>query len=158
MKTKTPFLPIVSVLIAIVGLAGWEATHSQYVIAAPLFSPGCRTTTGTDSIAVDVKDALVYLVETSAITDPMTDTALAAYGVLRVPSSQIAIVSDTTTCRRAADAYSVAIGIPDENRLVHAIKAGTRYVVIDPSYTPSVYKTGITFDSSFTQVISKFAY
>jgi hypothetical protein len=75
-----------------------------------------------------------------------------------VVTSQIAIVADTTTCRRAANAYSTAVAIPDENRLVHTVRAGIRYVVIDPTHHSGDYRVGVTFDSSFTQILSKFAY
>ena len=67
-------------------------------------------------------------------TDSLSNKILSSRGVVRVLTGEIVIVSDTTTCRRATDAYSTAIQIPSNNRLVYAVRAGVRYLVIDPSY------------------------
>jgi hypothetical protein len=106
-------------------------------------------------LRIDFEDELIALMGRS---DALADTILLAEGVSRVGTSQIAIIADTTSCRRAADAYSSAVAIPDSNRMVHTIKVGIRYVVIDPSHYAGSYKVGVTFDSSFTQTLSKFAY
>ena len=98
------------------------------------------------------------LVRLMGRTDSLSNKILFSRGVARVPTTQIHIVSDTTTCRRAADAYSAAIHVPSGNRTVYAVRAGIRYVVIDPSYKVGEWKLAITFDSSFTEVKAKFGY
>lgn len=156
MNAKKFLLSFLGTVVTLAFLAGWEASTPVVGRASMLTGPGCRS--ASDSFVIDLKDELIDLVQTAPTTDFFSDTVLAVYGVARVAASQIAIVSDSTTCSRAANAYSNAISVSDPNRLVHAIKAGIRYVVIDPSYTPSPYKIGITFDSSFTQTIATFAY
>lgn len=116
------------------------------------FVAGCLV---PDSTVIRLRDGLVTLMGRSGA---LADTMLSVKGVVRVATSQISIVSDTTVCRRAANAYSYAIAATDSNRSVHAVKAGIRYVVLDPSITGGEYKLGITFDSSFTQTLSKFGY
>ena len=91
-------------------------------------------------------------------TDSLSNKILASRAVTRVPTTEIAIVTDTITCRRAADAYSAAIQIPSSNRTVYTVRAGIRYVVIDPSYKLGEWKLAITFDSSFTDVKARFGY
>lgn len=143
---------MILIVAIVVSAATWNDSHSWPSHGASLLGPGCLP---QDSFALDLKDELVSLM---GRTDALSDTTLAAEGVARVATSQIAVVADTTTCARAANAYSAAIEVPDGNRLVHAIRTGIRYVVIDPSYHSGSYRVGVTFDSSFTQIVSKFGY
>ncbi|HEX2723749.1 MAG TPA: hypothetical protein VHM24_12600 [Gemmatimonadaceae bacterium] len=156
MNSTKHLLSFLCVAFSIATFAAWGASSANAARAEALPDAGCLDS--SDSLVIDLKDHLVTLVETSSATDFFSDTVLSVYGVARVASSQIAIVTDTTTCRRAADAYSAAIGISDPSRQVHAVKAGIRYLVIDPLYKPVPYMTGITFDSSFIQTITAFTY
>lgn len=156
MNPKKPLLSFLCVAFSIWTFVAWDASSAKAARAETLPDAGCLAS--SDSLVVDLKDHLVTLVQTSSAADFFSDTVLAVYGVARVAASQIAIVTDTTTCRRAANAYSAAIGISDPNRQVHAVKAGIRYLVIDPFYQPVPYMTGITFDSSFTQTVTAFTY
>ena len=97
------------------------------------------------------------LVSAMGRTDKFAELSISTLGVLRVATDQVASVSDTTTCRRAGDAYSTAVGVPQAGRPVHVIRAGMRYVVVDPQFNPGHRIIGVTFDSSFTQVHRKFA-
>ena len=106
---------------------------------------------------MDIRDGLIDLMGRSSA---LSDSILKHQGITRVLTSQIRIVSDTTICRRAAQAYSASIVAADSNRLVDVVKAGLRYVVIDPAFTTdsSEWKTAITFDSSFTKTFRRFGY
>lgn len=69
--------------------------------------------------------------------------------VPKVAVSAVVLVSDTTRCRRAAEAYSAAMAA-DSNRLVHVVRVGARHIVVDPAFSESDYIT-VTFDSVFSQ-------
>lgn len=118
-------------------------------------SPTGRGCLPPDSTAFDLREELIALM---GRTDPLADTILSAEGVVRVPTSEITLVFDSTLCRRAADAYNAAESRRDTNRKVHVVKAGIRFVVLDPANRAGEYETGITFDSSFIHTLSKFAY
>jgi hypothetical protein len=152
MSTARKRLMLILISAIVVTATGWSASFPAPIDGASAVAPGCLA---QDSFAIDLKDELVGLM---GRTDALSDTTLAAEGVTRVVTSQIAIVADTTICRRAANAYSTAIEVPDENRLVHSVRVGIRYVVIDPSHHSGSYRVGVTFDSSFTQIHTKFAY
>lgn len=132
-------------------LSGVVSGYSRGASIAPV-SPGCHP---IDSIAYGIRDELIDVMGRS---DALANGILSWTGVVRVAPTQIAIVSDAVTCGRAAEAYSVAIETPVPDRHVHAIRAGIRYVVIDPTSRAGEYMIGVTFDSSFTQVHEKFAY
>lgn len=129
-----------------------NAAYSKTITEREFSGAGCLP---QDSLAIDLKDELVQLM---GRTDAMADTLLAIEGITRVATTQIAIVVDSATCARAANAYSTSVSLPDPNRLVHAIRAGIRYLVMDPTFRNGPHKVGITFDSSFTQKISSFIY
>lgn len=134
----------------------WASSPARrYLLAtevSPPFSEGCLP---PGRIATDISAELISLMSRS---DDLANKILASRGVLRVPTTQIAVVSDTTLCRRAANAYSSVEQLPATNRLVYTIRAGIRYLVLDPSVTAGEWKRGVTFDSSFTQVVGKFRY
>jgi len=154
MQKKTKYL-VLAVIPVFAVLAGARASEPYASVRGnALTQPGCLP---QDSIALDIRDGLIDLMGRSSA---LSDSILKHQGVIRVPTSQILVVSDTTTCRRAAQAYSGRIAATDSNRLVDVVKAGIRYVVIDPGFTTdsSEWKTAITFDSSFTQTFKRFGY
>jgi len=109
MNAKKHLLPFLCLVFALAIVAGWSASNPKLVRAAVVTTAGCLPS--TDSIAIDLKDHLVDLVNTPSSTDFFTDTMLAVYGVTRVPAAQIAVVTDANTCTRAANAFSAAVGI-----------------------------------------------
>jgi len=73
-----------------------------------------------------------------------TDTAVMAVRdslrILPVPASQVGLVTDRRTCRRAGAAYQryyrgVAGGFSTS---VYVVKVGTRYAVLDPEYPTAI--------------------
>jgi hypothetical protein len=83
-------------------------------------------------------------------TDAIATEMLAHRAVPKVPVNAVKLISDTTTCRKAAEAYSAAFALPDSSRFVHVVKVGARYVVVDPALSASGYVL-TTFDTLFTQ-------
>ena len=151
-KRRRLVLAAIPLLVILAGATQGRPPKRRFVIAAS--PPGCLP---QDSIALDIRDELIDLMGRSS---KLSDSILKHEGITRVPTSQISIVSDTLTCRRAAQAYSGSISAADSNRLVDVVKAGIRFVVIDPAVTSdsSEWKTAITFDSSFTHSFMRFQY
>ena len=83
--------------------------------------------------------------------DPTATRLLSIAGVPKVPANAIALVSDTTKCRKAAEAYSAALAKPDSNRLVHLIKVGARYLVVDTVRASDPRYLVVVFDTLFSQ-------
>lgn len=151
-SSSRSLIPTWIVVVTCLGLGMREMTSAKTASAKFTGTAGCLP---PDTLASDLRDELIDLMGRS---DQLADTILAAEGVARVPASQIVIVSDTTLCRRASNAYSAAVQESDEDRKVHAIRAGIRYLVMDPSHHAGSYKVGVTFDSSFSQTVSTFLY
>lgn len=75
-------------------------------------------------------------------------------GLSAVPSAQVVIVSDTTTCRRALNAYNTAL-LPDTlySSQVDVIKYGTtRFIVADSARIDGEWTPHIVFDTAFTVI------
>lgn len=151
MNTANKIIALLSLTVAAtlmsgsVSLAAWSAPRSV--------SLGCRL---SDGVAYNLRNTIASAMSR---TDTTSNIVIASYGIVRVSSTQVVAVSDTTTCRRAAEAYNAAINSTDPDRQVHTIRAGIRYVVIDPTYgASSGYLTGVTVDSAFAQVYKKFSY
>lgn len=149
---RRTFFPVLIISFVLTGALAVEASRPSVTTAEITAVAGCAP---LDSLAIDLKDELVELM---GRTDAMADTLLAIEGIARVPTTEISIVSDQTTCARAADAYGTYVSVSDPNRLVHAIRAGIRYLVMDPVYRNGPHKLGVTFDSSFTQKLASFNY
>lgn len=135
--------------IAVLGSFEIASTKTATVSA---ISPGCRS---PDAFAWNFKD---WIISAMSQTNAATDLVVASRGLIRVPVSQVEAVTDAATCVRAANAYSSAINDPDSTRQVHAVRAGIRYLVIDPAVGGGGYRAGVTFDSSFTQIYKVFGY
>ena len=91
----------------------------------------------------------------------LTDSAGMAWrqgiGLLGIDSNQVTLVSDTTICRAAVNAYNTAM-LPDTlaSSAVDVVKYGTtRYVVADSARVGGEWTTNIVFDALFTQVLGK---
>jgi hypothetical protein len=73
-------------------------------------------------------------------------------------SSNVQVVTQTKTCKDAAQAYHTAVrgaSAPPISRQVVVIKVGsTRYVVFDPQEKEGEYETTVIFDTSFQQLAS----
>ena len=147
-RKSAQFLPRVATVLSAVLLATAFFTGR----GDASWTPGCRVADGFSwNFREDILRAMSQ-------TNSATDRLIASTGLVRVPVSQVAYVTDPTTCERAANAYSAALSLPDSTRQVHAVKAGIRFLVIDPSLNEGGYRSGVTFDSSFTQVYKIFAY
>jgi hypothetical protein len=150
MKRTQPmslFLVLTGIGLATVFAAGFtKPTPVQQLL------PSCRS---ADGISWNLREGVIGAMTQTGSAE---DVVISWLGLVRVPASQVAAVSDTLTCRRAAEAYSGALALPDSDRQVHVIRAGIRYMVIDPTLKGGGRLAGVTFDSSFTQVYIVFAY
>lgn len=86
--------------------------------------------------------------------DAIADRMLRTYGVGRVKRSEVKPVTDPVVCERAAMAYGRVFNDQSDDRKVHILRVGDRYIVTDPSYQPDDYHRAVTFDSTFTRPIA----
>ena len=86
--------------------------------------------------------------------DAIAERTLAVYNVPRVSSRDIKPVSDPVVCSRAAEAYSAAVHEKSDDRKVHILRVGDRYIVMDAEYQPDDYHRAVTFDSTFTKALA----
>jgi hypothetical protein len=80
------------------------------------------------------------------------------YNMPRVASSDVEVVTDGRTCRRAARAYHTAVrgpAVPQISRRVVVIKVGsTRYLVLDPAEHEGEFEVTVIFDSKFAPLLA----
>jgi len=153
MKTSIKtYLYVAGLVMPVVVLAAASPRSASPASRSGVYAAGCLP---ADRIPTSIQAELIRLM---ARTDDLSNKVLASWGVARVPTNQISIISDTTACRRASNAYSAAMQLAPEDRLVYTVHAGIRYLVIDPTITAGEWKRGVTFDSSFTQVVARFGY
>jgi len=86
--------------------------------------------------------------------DALAERTLAVYKVPRVSSRDVKPVNDPVVCSRAAEAYSAALNDKSEDRKVHILRVGDRYIVMDAEYRPDDYHRAVTFDSTFTKALA----
>jgi hypothetical protein len=83
--------------------------------------------------------------------DQIAERTLRTYNVSRVPRREVKPVTDPVVCERAAVAYGRVLNDQSDDRKVHILRVGDRYIVMDPSYQPDDYHRAVTFDSTFTK-------
>jgi len=83
--------------------------------------------------------------------DRIADRMLRTYNVPRVSRRDVKPVTDPVVCERAAMAYGRVLNDQSDDRKVHILRVGDRYIVMDPSYQPDDYHRAVTFDSTFTK-------
>ena len=86
--------------------------------------------------------------------DAIAERTLSVYNVVRVKSRDIKPINDPVVCSRAAAAYNAAVQDDDDNRKVHILRVGDRYIVTDPDYVPDDYHRAVTFDSTFSKPLA----
>ena len=104
--------------------------------ASPLRLPAQSPCIG---VAEFVSLGMYLLRKTATMTAPSDsgyDKARQAMGLPRVAARDLAVVTDSATCRRAAAAYAARAGSKGGglSGRVLVVKAGTSYVVLDPDY------------------------
>ena len=94
---------------------------------------------------------------TAILSDSSANNYRASMGLFAVDSSQVLLVSDTTVCRTALNAYNAALS-PDsvQSVAIDVIKYGTtRYIVADSARAGrSEWTPTVVFSTAF-QVIAK---
>ena len=83
--------------------------------------------------------------------DQIADRMLRTYNVHRVSRRDVKPVTDPVVCERAAIAYGRVLNDRSDDRKVHILRVGDRYIVMDPAYQPDDYHRAVTFDSTFTR-------
>lgn len=107
----------------------------------------CR---GADSASADLIGYITELINT-------TDVQLAAMrdsiGLTGVSPSSLVLVTDKTTCAKAAAALDNLANVQSSGRTVYVVQAGTsRYIVEDPNGTAGEYLMVWVYDSRFRLV------
>jgi hypothetical protein len=94
---------------------------------------------------------------TAILSDSSANNYRQGLGLSALDSNQVTLVSDTTTCRSAVNAYNNALA-PDslQSTAVDVVKYGTtRYIVADSSRARSEWTPAVVFNATFTQVIAQ---
>lgn len=86
--------------------------------------------------------------------DSIADRTLRTYNVSRVDRRDVKSITDPVICERAAIAYGRVFNDQSDDRKVHILRIGDRYIVMDPSYKPDDYHRAVTFDSTFTKPLA----
>jgi len=86
--------------------------------------------------------------------DEIAERTLSVYRVQRVRTREVKPVQDPAVCARAASAYGKAVRDESDDRKVHILKVGDRYIVMDPKYRPDNYHRAVTFDPSFSEPLA----
>ena len=89
--------------------------------------------------------------------DALAEKTLSVYKVARVKAKDVRPVSDPGTCTRAANAYTQVVRDSSDDRKVHILRVGDRYIVMDPDYVVDNYHRAVTFDSTFTNALALIA-
>ena len=124
---------------ACLGFAGVEHSATGQSATKGCLPPG----RGSDYILSEYRSLM-------GRTDAIATMMLSIAGVPKVSVNAISVRLDSATCSRAADAYSAALSNPDSNRLVHVVKVGPRFIVVDPAL-PNPRSVQVTFDTLFSQ-------
>lgn len=95
---------------------------------------------------------LSYAVELATSSDPEIVATREDYGILAVPESDVELVTDGQTCKKAAREYKSAIGLSGQAPDVHVVRIGTRYIVEDPNSFVGEYVIHVVFDQQFNQL------
>ena len=114
---------LIAVAIALAAF-GVSPTHAQTGTSA------CR---GPDSTSAAFVAAVRRYMGTS---EAPIAAARAGIGLVNIDPAQVTLVTDTRVCQKAARAYAAKVsgtGSGLTNR-VYVVKAGPRYVVLDPGY------------------------
>ncbi len=135
------------ILVAVAAISASPARSSRWLQN----SSGCHTKDRTDTIIVnDLKSWVPG-------TDSFSITNRAQWNLPQLPADSVSIVTDSTTCQRAALAYGRNLSPPDTTtaRQVYVIRVGpTRFVVADPSVMAGEYLVQDVFDNTFTTGLS----
>ena len=86
--------------------------------------------------------------------DALAEKTLSVYKVARVKAKDVRPVSDPGTCTRAANAYTQVVHDSSDDRKVHILRVGDRYIVMDPDYVVDNSHRAVTFDSTFATVMA----
>jgi hypothetical protein len=70
------------------------------------------------------------------------------YQVPAVAASEVEVITASSTCRDAKDAYKAEMGY-NGNRRVHVVRIGTRFLVMNPETTAGDYEQFIVFDDEW---------
>jgi hypothetical protein len=71
----------------------------------------------------------------------------------QVAASKVSYVTDARLCQKAVNAYSAAAGVPATGRSVYVVKAGTVYVIKDPTVFMGEWWYSMTADSKFNILV-----
>jgi CRP-like cAMP-binding protein len=87
-------------------------------------------------------------------TDPGSATQRTNFGLPNIAASQVTIVSDTTTCRIASQAYDLELGASAASEPPIVLQLADKYLVVKRL----AYRRGrisILFNQNFTTVIKR---
>ena len=114
------------------------------------YQPPCRT---ADSTSSDMQHLyrLIAVQTDSLSTSDRQQAALPA----NIDSTTVQLVSDSTTCRLAFNAYSSVVHTPPTVQPIDLIRFGNRYVVTDHVLRAGEWAAHITFDSTFSSTLAK---
>ena len=93
-----------------------------------------------------------YGVVLATDTSAKIDTMRVDYGLVRVPASEVQIVTDKQVCATAARRFDAEQGEHKKGRLVYVVRVGTRYIVTDPKATMGEFQIHVVYDKNFKRL------
>ena len=74
------------------------------------------------------------------------------YGILPVLASEVELVTDSETCKTAGLEYKKTLDLSGEAPLVHVVRIGTRYIVMNPDQRAGEFIVYVVFDDQFSKL------
>ncbi len=107
----------------------------------------------------DSASLLTWAQKLASDTDEESVKTRSVWGISPVPLSEVELIADSKTCKKAAREYKNATGASGKAKAVHIVRIGTVYVVVDPENrgaADSEFVPHVVFDQQF-DIVAKFA-
>jgi hypothetical protein len=88
--------------------------------------------------------------------DSLYTRLLNSLNLTRVPADELTIITDPAVCTVAATAYARERKVSIAH--VHILKAGDRFLVMDPAMNAGEWKIVLVFDSTFNKSLATFGH
>lgn len=109
--------------------------------------PVVQTTSACLPSEGEALSLLHYAVDLGSAQGPKWDAKRARYGLDPVDASEIQLVTDEPTCKKAATAVALQLGESRKtNRQVWVVQIGMQYMVADPTVKAGEFQITMFFD------------
>ncbi len=134
-----------------------QAFAAQLLIAASPLCANAQTYTCLPDAALEAQPLRDHVVALVTGTDSGSIATRKLYHLPALSASKVTVVTTTSVCNRAGDAYHTTVarpGTPRVSRTLVVIKVGrSRYVVLDPNERAGEFQLNDIFDSKWHYLI-----